>query len=427
MSDTKVRRKALVASLIGSSIEWFDFFLYGSAAALVFNKIFFSNIDSTTGLILSYLTFSLTFFVRPLGGVFFAHIGDRIGRKKTLIATLTLMGTATVCIGLLPGYDTLGIWSPLLLVFFRIMQGLGLGGEWGGALLLAYEYAPKEKRGFYGSVPQVGVTIGLLLASFSMAIMTNVVSEEDFNAWGWRVPFVASIILVFLGLWIRKGIDETPAFKKAQAEGTVSKMPLKDTLRYHWKEVIQAAGLKVAETGIFYIFAVFVVSYSTISLGYDRTTALNAVIVGAFVSSFCIPLGGMLSDKIGRIKTYVLGIIGMAAFIIPYFMLLDMKEPWAFILASFVLFGIMWSPTTATLGTLSSEIFATNVRYTGITLGYQLGACIAGGTAPLIATWLLTNFNNSWVPIAIYVMALAACSMLAVFSLLKQKPKHMDD
>ncbi len=423
MSETAVRRKALIASLIGSSIEWFDFFLYGSAAALVFNKVFFTNIDPTTGLILSYLTFSLTFFVRPFGGIFFAHIGDRIGRKKTLIATLLLMGSATVMIGLLPGYETLGVAAPILLVLFRIMQGLGLGGEWGGALLLAYEYAPKEKRGFFGSVPQVGVTIGLLLASFSMAVMTNVLSEEAFNSWGWRVPFVASVVLVALGLWIRKGIDETPAFKKAKAEGNVAKVPLVETVRYHWKEVLQASGIKFAETGIFYIFAVFVVSYSTVTLDFDRSTALNAVIVGAFVSSICIPLSGMLSDKIGRPATYIIGVIGMGVFIVPYFMLLDMKETWAFMLASFVLFGVLWSPATATLGTLSSEIFDTKVRYTGITLGYQFGACIAGGTAPLIATWLLATYENDWMPIAIYVMILAFISLIAIYTMIQDKKK----
>ena len=423
MSDASKRRRALIASLTGSSIEWFDFFLYGSAAALVFNKVFFTDLDAATGLLLSYVTFSLTFFIRPFGGIVFAHIGDRIGRKKTLVTTLLLMGSATVMIGLLPGYDTLGVAAPLLLVLFRIMQGIGIGGEWGGALLLAYEYAPKDKRGLYGSVPQVGVTIGLLLASSFMGAMTSLLPEESFNAWGWRVPFVASIVLVVLGLWIRKGLDETPDFQKAKDTGNVAKMPLVETLRYHWKEVIQASGLKVAETAPFYIFAVFIVSYASNNLGYDRTTVLNAVTMGAFVSSICIPLSGALSDRIGRPKTFILGIVAMALFIFPYFLLLDTRSTWALMLATFVLFGLIWSPVTATLGTLSSEIFDTRVRYTGITLGYQLGACVAGGTAPLVATWLLAEFDNSWVPIASYVVGLAAISFIAALSVIAGRSK----
>lgn len=422
MSNSNIRRKALIASLTGSSIEWFDFFLYGSAAALVFNKVFFSNLDPVTGLLLSYLTFSLTFFVRPLGGIFFAHIGDRIGRKKTLVATLSLMGFSTVMIGLLPGYDSIGIAAPLLLIACRILQGMGIGGEWGGALLLAYEYAPKGHRGLFGSVPQVGVTIGLLLASTSMSIMTYLLSEENFIAWGWRIPFIASIALVGLGLWIRHGLDETPEFKEAQKTGNIAKTPLTETLKYHWREVLQAAGLKVAETAPFYIFSTFVVSYA-MGIGYEKTTVLNAVMLGALVSSIMIPLCGALSDRIGRPQTYAIGLIAMALFIFPYFMLLDQKTTWAIMLATFIIFGLIWSPITATLGTLFSEIFAARVRYTGLTLGYQLGAALAGGTAPLLATWLLKEFDNSWVPIALYVILLVIISLIAILSIIwRRKP-----
>ena len=217
-------KKVLIASLTGSSIEWFDYFLYGTAAALVFNKIFFPMVDPVIGLILSYLSFSLTFFIRPIGGVLFAHIGDRIGRKKTLVLTLSLMGGATVMIGLLPTYDMIGMWAPALLILMRIIQGMGIGGEWGGALLLAYEYAPEKRKGFFGSIPQAGVTIGMLMATFIVSLMT-LFSEEDFLSWGWRIPFLLSSVLVILGLWIRKDIDETPDFQKVKKSGQVAKAP----------------------------------------------------------------------------------------------------------------------------------------------------------------------------------------------------------
>lgn len=243
-------KKVLIASLTGSSIEWFDYFLYGTAAALVFNKIFFPMVDPVIGLILSYLSFSLTFFIRPIGGVLFAHIGDRIGRKKTLVLTLSLMGGATVTIGLLPTYDMIGMWAPALLILMRIIQGMGIGGEWGGALLLAYEYAPEKRKGFFGSIPQAGVTIGMLMATFIVSLMT-LFSEDDFLSWGWRIPFLLSSILVLIGLWIRKDIDETPDFQKVKQSGQVAKAPLRDTLKNHWREVLIAAGLKVVETAPF--------------------------------------------------------------------------------------------------------------------------------------------------------------------------------
>lgn len=240
-------KKVLIASLTGSAIEWFDYFLYGTAAALVFNKIFFPMVDPVIGLILSWLSFSLTFFIRPIGGVIFAHIGDRIGRKKTLVLTLSLMGSATVAIGLLPTYEMVGLWAPALLIILRIIQGMGIGGEWGGALLLAYEYAPEKRKGFFGSIPQAGVTIGMLMATFIVSLMT-LFDEAQFLAWGWRIPFLLSSVLVFLGLWIRKDIDETPAFKQVKKSGQVAKAPLRDTLKHHWREVLIAAGLKVVET-----------------------------------------------------------------------------------------------------------------------------------------------------------------------------------
>jgi metabolite-proton symporter len=409
----KTGTKALVASLIGSSIEWFDYFLYGTVASLVFNKLFFPNTDPVVGLLLSYLSFSLTFFIRPLGGFIFSHIGDKIGRKKTLVLTLSLMGTATVLIGFLPDYNTIGVWAPILLFTLRLIQGLGIGGEWGGALLLAVEYSGKNERGFYGSVPQMGVTIGMLLGTLSISLM-SLLPEDQFLSWGWRVPFILSAVLVFIGLWIRNGIDETPAFQEAKQTGNIAKVPLLDTLRYHWKSVLIAVGAKVVETGPFYIFSTFVIAYATKYLGYDKVTALNAVSIATLVTTIAIPFMGKWSDKIGRKPLYIGGTVAMMLFAFPYFYLLSLKSAVWLTVATVIALGILWAPVTAVLGTLFSEIFSTQVRYTGVTIGYQLGAAIAGGTAPLIATALLSAYNNSWVPVALYIILTGVISLIAI-------------
>lgn len=419
--QTNDRKKALIASLTGSSIEWFDYFLYGTAAALVFNRLFFPNFDPVVGLMLSYLSFSLTFFIRPFGGIIFAHIGDRIGRKKTLVITLSLMGGATVLIGCLPTYEQIGIWAPILLILLRIVQGLGIGGEWGGALLLAYEYAPRAHKGLFGSVPQVGVTLGMLLATMAVSLMA-LLPDDQFLAWGWRVPFIMSAGLVLLGLWIRNGLDETPEYRQARASGDVAKLPLLETLRHHWREVLIAAGLKVVETAPFYIFSTFIVSYAVTELGYEKVTTLQAVMIGAALSSLLIPLMGWLSDKVGRKTVYTTGAVLMGLFIIPYFLLLDSRTTLGLMLATVIALGVLWSPITAVLGTLSSEIFATRVRYTGITLGYQVGAALAGGTAPLIATWLLSEFDGSWYPVAAYMLATILVSLVAIFAASRRHP-----
>ncbi|MBP1156226.1 MULTISPECIES: MFS transporter [unclassified Paenibacillus] len=411
----KTSTKALVASLIGSSIEWYDYFLYGTLAALVFNKIFFPTIDPVVGLLLAYTSFALPFFIRPLGGVIFSHIGDKIGRKKTLVLTLGLMGGATVLIGLLPSYETIGIWAPILLITLRLIQGLGIGGEWGGALLLAVEYAPKGKRGFFGSVPQMGVTIGMLLGTLSITLMTAL-PDDQFLAWGWRVPFILSAVLVLLGLWIRKGIDETPAFQEAKESGNIAKVPIVDTFRYHWKSVLIAVGLKAGETAPFYIFSTFIISYATGHLGFSTTPVLNAVTIGTLITTIVIPFMGSFSDKVGRKPLFIGGMIAIILYAFPYFYILSLGSTLWLTIATIIGLGVLWAPVTAVLGTLFSEIFSTNVRYTGVTVGYQLGAALAGGTAPLIATALMNGFNNSWMPVAVYMMFIGSLSLFAIIS-----------
>ncbi|MBM7705950.1 metabolite-proton symporter [Chryseomicrobium aureum] len=411
----KTNRRVLIASLVGSSIEWFDYFLYGTMAALVFNQLFFVSEDPTVGLLLAYASFALSFFIRPFGGVIFSHIGDRIGRKKTLVLTLSLMGAATFAMGILPTYQAIGVAAPIILITLRLIQGLGIGGEWGGALLLATEYAPPEHRGLFGSIPQMGVTIGMVMGTLALWIM-SLLPEAAFMSWGWRVPFVFSALLVVFGLWIRKGIDETPEFKAVQASGEVPKLPIVETLRFYWREVLITIGAKVVETAPFYIFSTFIVSYATTNLGFSRSATLGAVMIATVVTTILIPIMGSLSDRVGRKKMYIAGTVAMMAFAFPYFWMIHQGSVALLVIATVIGLGIIWAPITAVLGTMFSEIFDAKVRYTGVTLGYQVGAAVAGGTAPLVATALLATFENSYVPVALYIMFTAAISLIAIWA-----------
>lgn len=425
--DKRQQTKVWIASLVGSSIEWFDYFLYGTVAALVFNQVFFVSEDPTVGLLLSYASLALAFFIRPFGGIIFSHIGDRVGRKKTLVMTLSLMGAATFLMGVLPTYQAIGVAAPILLVTLRLVQGIGIGGEWGGALLLAVEYAPKEKRGLFGAIPQMGVTIGMFLGTGVLTFITSVVSTEAFVSWGWRVPFLLSALLVVFGLWIRKGIDETPSFKQVQESGDIPKLPIVDTLRYYWREVLIAIGGKVVETAPFYIFGTFIVSYATNNLGFGNREVLIAVMIATIVTTILIPIMGSLSDKIGRKKMYIWGTSAMILYAFPYFWLLEQRTFFTLIVATVIGLGVIWAPITAVLGTMFSEIFEAKVRYTGVSLGYQIGAAVAGGTAPLVATALLVKFDNSFVPIAIYIIFTAIISLVAVAAIRERSRQELDE
>lgn len=401
--------RAVVASTVGTSIEWYDFFLYGSAAALVFGSQYFPNTDPLSGQLLAFGTYFVGFAARPVGAAIFGHYGDRIGRKATLVATLVLMGIGTFLIGLVPPYASIGVWGGILLTILRAMQGIGVGGEWGGSVLLSMEWAARNKnRGFIASWPQFGVPVGLLLSNGILAL-TTALTGQAFGVWGWRIPFLISIVLVGVGLWIRLGVLETPTFVRLLEEGQTARAPVPEVLRRNWREVILTCLIRTGQQAPFYIFVTFVLTYATRTLGLSNQDVLNDVLLYSFVSLFTVPLWGYVSDRVGRKRMYVIGAAAMLLFAWPYFALLDTKAPMLVliaIVASAVVHDMQYGPQAAFI----AEAFTPRLRYSGASLGYQLASLTAGGPAPLIAVALLAQYNSS-TPIVIYMVICAAISI----------------
>lgn len=412
--DKATRMRALMGSAIGSAVEWYDYFLYGTMASVVFGPLFFPSSDPLTSTLLSLASFALAFLVRPIGGIVFSHIGDRIGRKKTLVMTLSLMGVSTAAMGLLPTHADIGMAAGIMLTVLRLIQGLALGGEWGGGVLLAVEYSPRSKRGFYGAVPQTGALFGLALGNLTLMALDAAMSEEAFLSWGWRIPFLLSVLLVVFGLWIRNKVDETPAFRKIKSERKEVKLPIVEIFRTQWRSVIKAIGAKLIETSTFFIFATFSVSYAANTLKYTRGEALSAVLIAAVVAIPCMLAIGALSDRIGRKKLYLFGTVLAVIYIVPFFWLMNQHNVLVLILATVVGFGAIWSIYGALMGTFLAESFTPDVRYTGISLGYQVGAALVGGPAPLIATALVGRENN-YPLIGIFIAVCALLSFIAVW------------
>src|SRR5437899_1152747 len=353
------------ASLIGTAIEWYDFFLYGTAAALIFNKLFFPNFDPMMGTLLAFATYALGFIARPLGGVVFGHYGDKIGRKTMLYLTLLIRGVATAVIGFLPTYETAGIWAAILLVTCRLVQDFGLGGEWGGAVLMAVEHAPENRKGFYGSWPQLGAPLGLVLGKLVFSVVSAFLTDAQLLAWGWRIPFLFSIVLVLVGLWIRFTIADSPEFQKVKDDKQEVKMPIVEAIRMYPKNILLAMGARFAENGFFYIYATFVLAYATQSLGMNKQDMLNGVLIGAAIETFTIPAFGALSDRVGRRPIYIFGAVFSALMSFPLFMLLATKNPQAAWIAIILGLAIGHAAMSGRQGSCPWEPFGTKVRYGG--------------------------------------------------------------
>lgn len=412
------------ASAIGTTIEWYDFFLFGVVTPIVLNKLFFPNFDPLVGTLLAYTTFFVGFISRPIGGIIFGHYGDRIGRKTVLVLTILIMGIATFLIGLLPTYASVGIWAPVMLLFLRIFQGIGIGGEWGGAVLMAVEHSPTGRRGFYGSWPQIGVPAGLLLSS-GMVYLLSYLPENDFFSWGWRIAFLVSAVLVAVGLYIRLKIMETPAFTRIQESKKVVHVPFFELLRTHGKNTLLGLGARYIEGVTFNIFGVFIVGYVAGTLGLPRQTALAGVMISSAIMIIMLPIYGTLSDKIGRRRMFgVAGLlIGILSF--PAFWLMQTKDPLLIWIAITVPFALVYPAVYGPQAALFSELFDTRVRYTGISFVYQFSGIYASGLTPIIATALLPMGSNKPWLICIYILVVSAISALSVFAMTEGHKRDM--
>ena len=403
-------RPVILASFIGTTIEWYDFFLYGTAAALVFNKLFFPTLDPLAGTLSAYGTFAVGFVARPIGGAVFGHYGDRVGRKTMLVWSLMIMGVATTLMGLLPTYATIGVWAPVLLVLVRFAQGIGVGGEWGGAVLMAVEHSGGAKRGLHGSWAQMGVPAGLLLSTGIFAFLSSALTEGDFLAWGWRIPFLLSTLLIAIGMFVRLRLLETPAFTRERNARGAASAPLVEVFRRHPREVLVGMGMRFAQNVLFYIFTVFVLSYGQKTLGYSKATMLGGVATGALAGLVSIPFFAALSDRWGRKPVYLAGAVLSLLYAFPFFWLLGRGPGFvaiAIVLGLNVGQDMMYGPQAAYF----AELFSTRVRYSGASLIYQLTSVFSGGLAPLIATWLLAR-HGAWA-VAGYMAGSCALTVVA--------------
>jgi metabolite-proton symporter len=401
-----------LASFIGTAVEWYDYFIYGTAAAIVFGPLFFPKFSAAAGTMAAFATFSVGFLARPLGAVVMGHFGDRLGRKSMLVVSLLTIGLATTCIGLLPTYASVGVLAPALLVALRFLQGIGVGGEWGGAVLLAVEHAPPKRKGFYGSFPQMGVPAGLILANLVFLAVSGALGRDAFLAWGWRVPFLASALLVVIGLVIRFKVAESPDFERLKRGGERERRPLVAVLKRHPAEVLLGAGALVGNSAVGYIFMAYLLSYGTTVLGLSRNLLLTSVLIGALAWLAAIPWASGLSDRHGRARVLLAGSVGLTVVALGLFALVNTRSP-ALIVTALVAAGVFLGITYGPLAALMSELFPANVRYSGASLAYQIGAVVGGGIAPTVAAGLFRSWGSS-LPITAYLAAVCVFSLACV-------------
>ncbi|SDV51502.1 MFS transporter [Chitinasiproducens palmae] len=405
------RRNASLASLIGTSIEWYEYYIYGAAAALVFPHVFFPNVSPQLGLVYSFASYAVAFIVRPIGGAIFGHYGDRIGRKRTLVITLLITGLSTFAIGLLPSAATAGETGAVILVLLRVLQGIGVGGEWGGSALLSLEWGDQKKRGLSGAWPQLGTSVGLILSTAAI-LGGNAIAGDAFLEWGWRIPFLLSFILIIVGLVVRLKVEETPSFAKQKKSGAVVQNPVKQAIVKYPKEIVLSAFLRMSEQMPFYVFTAFTLDYATRKVGMDRQFVLLATIVAAVIDMFLLPYFSILSDKVGRRKMYYIGCAVLALMAYPYFMLLDTGKP-ALVFLAIALSMLPHSLQYGAQASLIAEQFPANIRYAGSGIGYQLASVVAGGPAPLVATALLAYFASGYA-VASYLLFGAVVAAIAL-------------
>ncbi|MGI5320937.1 MFS transporter [Actinomadura nitritigenes] len=413
-------RRAVAGSFVGSMIEWYDFFIFGTAASLVFGPQFFPSASPVASTLAAFATFAVGFVARPVGGVLMGHFGDRIGRKSMLVLSLGMMGSATVAMGVLPNYASIGVWAPVLLVTLRFLQGFGVGGEWGGAVLMATEHAPRGRAGLYGVAPQLGVPAGVLLANLAFLLITNVVPDGDFQQWGWRIPFLLSATLIALAMWIRLGVLETPEFEDAKKDGDVVPAPLLEVVRTHWRSVLLAGGTFIGANGIGIVWLTFVLKYGPDELGFTRGTMLAMVVAACPVWMLGMAVSAYYSDLVSRRGVYLLASALLLVVSLLFFPVLDAASVPLAVAATLVLaftLGAAAGPQSA----LFAELFPANVRYSGASLAYQLGAILGGGIAPFIATALFSHYGTSWA-ITVYFLVVALISLVSI-ALLRGGPQ----
>jgi metabolite-proton symporter len=411
-------RRAVAGSFIGTAIEWYDFFIYGTAAALVLGPQFFPGGSDLAGTLAAFGTLAVGFIARPFGGVIMGHFGDRTGRKSMLVISMFLMGLATVGIGLLPNFEAIGVWAPILLVVLRFVQGVGVGGEWGGAVLMATEHAPKGRRGLYGSAPQMGVPAGVILANVVFLLCTQLTTEQQFLSWGWRVPFLVSVVLIAVAMWIRLGVMESPAFRAVAQEGRVARVPLLEVLTRSWRTVLLAGGTFIATNGIAYVFMVFVLSYGTTELDFPRGTMLALLIASCPVWMLGMGVSAYLSDIVGRRRVYLTSTVALLVVSAVFFTLIDTGSI-PVMLAAMLALAFVLGCTVGPQSALFAELFPAHVRYSGASLGYQVGAILGGGIAPFMATWLYAEYGTT-VAISAYFVAVSLVSLASTLVLLRR-------